>query len=80
MSRLKFKGDDFFDMNKFLDPGERDTFDSIALIAQAIYDKHVEGLPKVHGQASKDPWGFGTYKYEMDTHTARLEDVKEIEK
>ncbi len=77
MSKLVFKAEMFYDGK------DRALCQDCATKAQAIYDKYVEGLPKVYGfrddrftELRKIEWDADNF---MHTHTARLDAVEPLE-
>ena len=85
MSKLEFKAKMF---DKY-QPGWAVDYMTITLspseardIAQAIYDKHVKGLPKVSGyiHPEDNDSSWSPVAQEDDTHTARLEAMEKLEK
>ena len=77
MNKLEFKTQDF--SNDTFD--RRLTDDQARHLAQAIYDKHLEGLPKVYGVQfqNKENILFNTFNSESTTHTARLDAMEKLE-
>ncbi len=59
MSKLEFKAEMFQSIGS---PEFRFSAKECATFAQAIYDKHVAGLPKVRGWGSPDKHGAWTYE------------------
>ena len=70
MSKLEFKAEDF----RFSVWAEES-----AKQAQAIYDKHLETLPKVFGYEHKYGSTWNAESDENDTHIARLEAMEKLE-
>lgn len=77
MSKLKFTTEHFehLDLNDDYQYAPGDIEKIVAETAQAVYDKHVEGLPKVYGRKG-DVWDSTEFKWK--THAARLEAVSRI--
>ena len=88
MKKLKFTAEMFADLFPDTDSFRQAMLFSAKCVeisdrAQAIYDKHLEGLPKVY--RFRDEQEDGTLQYLYDetkqdfhTHTFRLDDMREI--
>lgn len=76
MSKLEFKAEMF----RGLQGGTlEEVMQKYSDAAQAIYDKHVEGLPKAYGRYTEKHHGwYSKLDTKYHTHTARLEAMEKL--
>lgn len=84
-SNGEFEASDFLNFNDRVMPGERDSLDCIADIANRLRREWLDKQPVVYGLKKKNnkenvnEWFFYSSKEpDFDTHRARLVDIEEI--